>query len=611
MDCDIDTSRNTEALSAGRSRLPYLAERRRSGCIGLIWPMLVAAALVTGGCSQGPGGDSPQESQSAADSHDEYEVFAMNRRGMAFPDNDFSVSAIFPPANFLVAQVLVKHPDSDEPPTLADDSRIELRYSAVMDENGSINSVSDWKTNFWAYADEIYHFYSAGQYVIEPEVGFHGKAFQAQRMPGFENAPQKFSLYDAATRTFTAPYIPITPIDDSGIKNYFPTFRVDAVDKSTQQVLASIVVPLPMAEPMQCDRCHATGQLAADDSTSQRFGGLSWSDNPDVANNAKENIATLHSQLAGVNLTIRQPYLCAECHYSPIADPDGRGPAGDYQSRRNPLSISIHAWHALDLDRQLPASNSTALIPENGEASCKICHGGAQAYTRGSMYHQGIVCQDCHGGLIAVGKSAMVGASAARKPFAEEPRCESCHAGDEVSHLGEEMIFRKAFEDGDVFATPRVAINRRFAEQPATLYRNSVGHGAMTCISCHGSPHAEWPVVTDATHDNNIAGQLQGHAGSIIECRSCHDDAIGLTMDGPHGLHNVDDDGWIAGHGSFFDKLGAESCQVCHGLDLLGGRLSRVAAPRSFTLPDARTIDYVDDAMVGCGDCHLMPALPL
>ena len=44
-----------------------------------------------------------------------YAVLAMNRRGMSFPDNDFSVSAIFPPANFLVAQVVKT---SDDPATM-------------------------------------------------------------------------------------------------------------------------------------------------------------------------------------------------------------------------------------------------------------------------------------------------------------------------------------------------------------------------------------------------------------------------------------------------------------------------------------------------------------
>jgi len=565
--------------------------------------LLSIAALLTGCTVEQDGAADAPELPPA-----EYKVFAMNRRGMAFPDNDFTVSAIFPPANFLVAQVVMTGRDPTEMPQVLDDSQVELQYSAVSDPNGSINTVSSSKTNFWRYATFLYRFYSSGQLVIETDKGVHGAISPSQAMPGLANLPQTFELYDAAKATFTAPYIPITTVDDFGNKNYFPLYNVEAIDKATREVLASTVVPLPLAEPMRCALCHATGATAADAATSERFGGLLWSDNPEAANNGKENIAKLHSIAAGIDLTIRQPYLCAECHYSPIADPDGRGPVGDHQLRRNPLSISIHAWHALDRDGLVPADNAQALIPENGEASCKICHGGLQAYTRGPMHQQGLVCQDCHGGMLAVGESPLVGAAESRKPFAEEPRCESCHTGDEVAHLGGELVLRKAFEDGDPFATPRLAANRRFAEDPGTLYRSSTGHGGMTCISCHGSPHAEWPVETDHTHDNDIAIGLQGHAGSIIECVACHAAGLPPTMNGPHGLHNIDDPSWVSSHGAFYDE-DASACQACHGIDLRGGRLSEVAAPRTFVLPDGGRISYAEGQVVGCADCHFMPPI--
>lgn len=566
--------------------------------VGLSCLIVLALSLV--GCRV-EDGKSEQDSSSKAS--EEYKVFAMNRRGMAFPDYDFSVSAIFPPANFLVAQVVAINPA--QKPALLDDTQVEVRYSAVSDANGSINSVSSTKTNFWEHANELYHFYSP--IIFQPDQGVHGMTAEAQWMPGFDNAPQKFTRYDTLTSTFTAPYIPITPVDDLGSKNYFPLYKIEAVDRATQQPLASTVVPLPMAEPMHCELCHITGGVAADDLTSQRFGGLTWSDEPDPANNAKQNIAILHSLVAGLDLTIRQPYLCAECHYSPIADPDGTGPVGIYQPRRNPLSISIHAWHALDRDRNVPSDNAQALIPENGEASCKICHGGIQPYTRGPMHEQGMVCQDCHGGMMSVGKSPLVGAADTRRPFVDEPRCESCHTGDEVSHLGDELVLRKAYDEPDPFATPRLATNRRFAEQPGTLYRNSIGHGGLTCISCHGSPHAEWPVATDETHDNDIAMRLQGHAGTIVECSACHGTNPPLSMNGPHGLHNVDDANWVANHGDFFDAGNRALCQTCHGTDLRGSRLSKAAAPRSFTLPDGQTIDYSAGQAVGCADCHAIP----
>jgi Cytochrome c3 len=589
----------------------------RAAGMAVAFSCLPALFFLLGGCDTGnaaidlastdtPGTPPGTTTTPPATTAYEYKVFAMNRRGMAFPDKDFTVSAIFPPANFLVAQVLRKSSDPMEMPTLLDESRVDVRYLATTDSNGSINSFSGTKTNFWNHADDLYHFYTSNNVSFERDEGVHGPASQGQWMPGQSNQPQPFTLFDSTRAIFTAPYIPITPTDNRGAKNYFPLYKVVAIDKTSQELLATTVVPLPMAEPMRCQVCHQTGGVAADERTSERFGSLEWSSNPDAANNAKENIAILHSVSAGIDLTIRQPYLCAECHYSPIADPDGRGPEGDYQTRRNPLSISIHAWHSLDRDRQVPLDNGQALIPENGEASCKICHGSEQPYTRGSMHSQGIVCQDCHGGLAALGKSPLVGAGAARQPFADEPRCESCHTGDELSHLGDALVLRRAYEDGDQFATPRLAANRRFAEEPDTLYRSSVGHGGVSCMSCHGSPHAEWPVSTAGTHDNDIASQLQGHVGSIIECAACHGPGLELSLRGPHGLHNIDDPDWVMGHGSFYAADPA-ACQSCHGADLLGGRLSRAAASRSFALPDGRTRDYDTDQPVGCADCHALP----
>jgi hypothetical protein len=71
----------------------------------------------------------------------------------------------------------------------------------------------------------------------------------------------------------------------------------------------------------------------------------------------------------------------------------------------------------------------------------------------------------------------------------------------------------------------------RFAEEDGKLYRDSVGHGGMACEACHGSTHAEWPVANGKANDNVAAKQLQGHAGPIIECNTCHADGLALTKD--------------------------------------------------------------------------------
>lgn len=535
-----------------------------------------------------------------------YKVLAINRRGMAFPDQDFSVSAIFPPANFLVAQVLQTNRETGSTPILLDDAIVELRYSAVADENGSINTSSAMKLNFWNFSDSLFYF-SLGSVSLESEEGFRGMTMPSQFMPGISNTPQTFNTFDALSKTFSALYVPITPIDDRGNKNYFPLFKIEALDRESKQLLASTIIPLPMAEPMDCQTCHQTGRAAADEMTSSRYDGIEWSDNPDEANNAKENLAIVHGIATGLDIVGRQPYFCAECHYSPIYDPEGNGPVGEHQTRRNKLSISIHAFHGMDRSRQIPTDNANAMIPEDGELSCKICHGGDQPYARGPMHKAGIECQDCHGGMIAVGKSPLVGASTTRQPFLDEPRCESCHTGDEVSHLGTNLVYKRAYASSDVFATPRIATNRRFAEQPGTLYRASIEHGGLTCISCHGSPHAIWPVETEATHDNDIAVNLQGHKGSIIECDACHPKDLPPSLSGPHGLHNINSPLWVNNHGAFYNPRRPSNCQACHAKNLLGSRLSQAAADRSFSLPNGLIKSFAKGQAIGCDNCHAMP----
>jgi hypothetical protein len=526
-------------------------------------------------------------------------VFAVNRRGMSFPDRDFSVFAIFPPANFLRAQVVQTVGGRNDAPTLLDDTQIELRYSAVADPSGSINRTSAPKTNFWNYADTLYRFLLPSTGHIVSNEGVHGVIAPSQFMPGAENTPQPFTRFDE-TNTFTAPWIPITPIDDAGAVNNFPRFNVDAVSRVTGEVIASTTVVLPVAHPMDCASCHATGSSGANRA------GIAWSTNPDRANQGKENVMRLHDALHGIYRPFAPPVMCVECHYSPVADPDERGPYGYYQQQRRQFSISIHAAHALGRDGATPSASVPPNIPENGNPTCTVCHGGDLPYFRDSMARAGIKCQDCHGGMIAVAKSPLVGADTTRTPFVDAPRCESCHTGDEVGHLGNALVLRKAFEDNDAFAAPRIAANRRFAEEQGKIYRTSVGHGGVACISCHGSPHAIWPVQA-GTPDDMIPTQLQGHGGAIGECVACHRGGAPLTMDGPHGLHNIADDEWIKGHAPFYTADRAVACQACHGDSLAGGYLSRALTERAFTLPSGRRIVYAKGQQVGCADCHAMP----
>jgi hypothetical protein len=214
----------------------------------------------------------------------------------------------------------------------------------------------------------------------------------------------------------------------------------------------------------------------------------------------------------------------------------------------------------------------------------------------------GIECADCHGSMLAVG-------SPLREPWVDEPRCESCHTGDAVNHLGSDIRLTQAWAGDIDVATARLASNKRFAENTATLYRNSTGHGGVACEGCHGSTHAIWPNAMQSANDNVAANQLQGHAGTISECSTCHT-RLPLTLKGPHGMHNVNSTAWNLEHEDFYER-NPDACRSCHGQNLEGTVLSETAAAREYLRDEehgsGKTIHLAKGTPVSCNLCHRKP----
>lgn len=139
------------------------------------------------------------------------------------------------------------------------------------------------------------------------------------------------------------------------------------------------------------------------------------------------------------------------------------------------MSGAMHGAHATRVD----------LLPKDFGISCYSCHPGQRAQCQRDIhFERGIDCVSCHGEMADVGDPG-------RTPWVDEPRCADCHS-------------RQGFE----------------FEPPGVLFRNAVGHGGVACFACHGSPHAITPTVTEV--DNLQALRLQGHAGPIDTCITCH-----------------------------------------------------------------------------------------
>ena len=588
--------------------------RSGSSVLNLIHSFLIALIILIAvpACNSSGGGGAGNNGGDANNGDDPdiivnagtHQLLAFNDLGMHCADLDYSTFVILPPFNVVHSQVI----ERGSPPRIKNSQQVNVSYRATRDVSGSINSTSQnqsgavEKTNFWNTNPATGNTYVFDLFGLNPPAD-EGLAFE-QAMPGIlnpyvANDPQAFNHFDPDKQWFAADGVPILPIDDSGQRNAYPLMRVSATDPATGKTLASLDVVLPVASEADCQNCHALGEVAAPVASQVDFiPPDDINDANSVLQAAKHNILALHDDKHDTNLLNETPVLCAACHYSAALDLAGTGPAGE-QLNNDTMSGVMHGHHGQLTD---PASGAQ-IFPTNGtlEETCYQCHPGKITQClRGAMGGAGIECKDCHGSMLAVGSDA-------RKPWLDEPRCESCHTGDAVSHLGNAIRLSQAWADDVDVATPRTAVNKRFAENNNALYRNSLGHGDVACEACHGSTHAIWPNAQASANDNLAAIQLQGHSGSIIECSACHT-SLPLTLKGPHGMHNVNSTDWNLEHEDFYEK-NPNACRACHGTNLEGTVLSRTATDREYLRDDDgdRTIQLAKGTPVSCDLCHEKP----
>lgn len=524
-------------------------------------------------------------------------------------DADFSVFSILPPYNVVHAQVIAT--DATGHPSVLSDSTVTLDYSPVADSNGSINSQSLGKTNFWQYANQIFGI------TLAP-----GQGLKGLYMPGDATTPSQTTFtWNTGLGMFNAQGVPIFPVDDAGNINRYPLMRLTATDKSTGKPLASLDVVLPVSEETTCSDCHATGGAATHASS------ITWSTTANLEVQSRENVLLLHDARMGTKLLASKPVLCAGCHYSAALDLAGTGPTGN-QLGLPTMSAAMHAYHA---DKMF-ASNGSPLWdrwttqgappPAPAQQACYSCHPGKTTQCLRGAMTDALTCQNCHGGMSAVGGTALLRAGGSidglndghsRRPWRDLPRCQSCHTGDAASHvtLTDPSLMATdgirtllAFDTTDPAASPRSVPASRFAENAATLYRFSKGHGGVACEGCHNSTHAIWPNPIDTHNDNVASRSLQGHTGTVVECSTCHaPGTLPLSLGGPHGMHPVGDVRWAqGGHGDLADN-NSSACAGCHGADFRGTALSRTATLRSWSSLGT----FPKGHMVGCYDCHNGP----
>ena len=520
--------------------------------------------------------------------NNKYMLTAWNDLGMHCMDgNDFSVFSVLPPYNNLHAQL------KDKSGRLVT-TGVTMTYEAIKGTDGKWNTHSvtasngKSKTNFWNYTSDLF-----GASVAE-NLGLTGNSM-ASKIP----EPMSFN---ATHEWWEAEGIPITPYNDDGSKNYYPLVRVKAVS-SNGEVLASVDTVLPVSDEMDCKRCHASNSVASAKPTA------GWVENKDAQKDYKYNILRLHDELQpsavssnrafleakgfkynsdGLEATAKggTAILCVACHKSNALPNVG--------IEIKSFTEAIHSRHANVTDPK----TGMKLNDSKNRTACYVCHPGAETEClRGAMGDaknadgtSQMQCQSCHGNMKAVGKSG-------REGWLDQPNCQACHFDGkrEVSAIDPRTN------------TLRNALDTRFATNTDTpmlgksLYRFSTGHGDLQCEACHGSTHAIYPAHEA---DNKVSMAIQGHTGTIAECKSCHTKVPNTTTGGPHGMHPVGQS-WVRGHERVAERNSAQ-CKACHGNDYRGSALSKTWMDRSFSTEWGRK-NFSKGHKISCYDCHNGP----
>jgi hypothetical protein len=541
-----------------------------------------------------------------------YTLLAWNDLGMHCMDGlDFSVFTILPPYNTLHAQL------KDKAGKLVS-SGVNLTYEAVADSTGSINTNSSSKTNFWEWTNLLFGLKPDKDVGLNLDGLASGNLAAGNKTPSLDAAPM---TYNAEYKWFEAEGIPITPFDDAGNKNFYPTINVVAKD-SAGNILATTKTVLPVSDEMTCKACHATN-TSSNVAQNAAKPAAGWVSNPtDPEKEWKENILRLHdekqagdplykSALGQVGYNINglkatadggQPVLCVACHSSnAYFDKQNKTTVMGGLTGIKPFTQVLHDKHATVKD----PNTQLALDSIGDRTACYLCHPGSKTQClRGPMGkavdssgNSLMSCQSCHGNMKAV-------ASPARQGWFNEPTCESCHNSAAPNKRAMSGVDAKGLEivpTDHTFATN--------ANTPVTglnLYRFSTGHGGLQCEACHGSTHAEYPSAHVDENDQSIA--IQGHEGVVAECSACHTTTPTTVNGGPHGMHTTGN-AWVSAHQNA-NKNGTAttpSCAYCHGTTSAGTPLSAIKVAKTINAGDFGTKNWPAGYQVSCYSCHNGP----
>jgi hypothetical protein len=315
-----------------------------------------------------------------SETNSDYITIGWNELGMHCISPRFKEMAILPPYNNLVVQVIKR----GNPPTLVT-SGFTVEYSIIN------NTTVVGKTDFWKYAKQLFGVN------LPVGMGLTGNGLSGTMQPAGDR--------------FIATGIPVLPYDDNMTWNPYQVAVVTLKNASGRKLYTSNVV-LPVSDEMHCNKCHASGRIAAVGINTGTVDG---------------NILMLHDKREGTKLMASRPVLCASCHSdNALGTPGNPGVKS--------LSLAMHGKHAT-LGKTMPG--------------CYDCHPGKNTQCNrsaiDSMGPEGNNpnCERCHGNLQQVAISLQRG----RSPWLQEPTCAQCHGASVTTN---EPLYRDSAGHGGV-----------------------------------------------------------------------------------------------------------------------------------------------------------------
>ncbi|MDD3311670.1 cytochrome ubiquinol oxidase subunit I [Pseudodesulfovibrio sp.] len=412
----------------------------------------------------------------------EYVLLAWNNLGMHCISDAYAEWVLLPPANDLFAQLVRR---GDKPAVVTSGVRITYFVEPGFENPSKV-------CDFWTHAKSLFG--------AQPpdNVGLAGNGLKGEMK------------YHEDHKWFEAALIPVKPYPETGGFNPYPLFTVQARDEKTGELLAETRTAAPTSTEMGCKNCHG-GPWKVDN-----LAGISARTGRDVLMS--------HDRLSNTELAAAAqggaPRLCQSCHPDPVLGAEG-------QPGLLNLPAAIHGFHA-------------NFLSGRGSEACAYCHpnrpDGPTRCLRGVHAQADIGCVRCHGYLEDHALSLLkhedeAGKAGARRlmanlsprlgeskeainprlPWMQEPDCATCHVAYGVKPDRKTSVAFNAWTRGG-----------------PGLYRFTGDKlGALACIACHNSPHANYPTVNKYGRNRDNIGpmQYQGNPrtiGADGNCGVCH-----------------------------------------------------------------------------------------